>query len=256
MLKRSSLYGKTALVTGASKRIGREIALSLAEEGVRIVVHYNRSLKEAQALQRELTKSKATSWAVRADFKNGIECEALIGRVKTIAGALDIVINNASVFSESTLETLAFPDLIETIRVNAWTPLALAREFKRLFGKGHIINMLDTRISGFDRAHAGYILSKHLLASLTKLMAVEYAPSIMVNAVAPGLILPPRGKGPDYLERRVASNPLARHGNPRDIAQAVIYLLKTEFVTGQVIHIDGGRHLREAGWSSLKGANP
>jgi hypothetical protein len=136
-------------------------------------------------------------------------------------------------------------DLNRTIQVNAWVPFLLSRDFARLAGRGKIINLLDTMIEGYDWNHAAYILSKQVLALLTRMTALKFAPAITVNAIAPGLILPPSGKGQDYLEERARTVPLQRHGSPRDIADAAVYLLKSDFVTGQVVYVDGGRHLME-----------
>jgi NAD(P)-dependent dehydrogenase (short-subunit alcohol dehydrogenase family) len=121
----------------------------------------------------------------------------------------------------------------------------LSREFARLAGHGKIINLLDTRIVGDDRSHVAYILSKQVFALLMNRMAVEFAPRITVNGVAPGLILPPAGKDESYLEDLARTIPLKRHGDPADIADAVLYLLNSDFVAGQVIFVDGGRHLME-----------
>ena len=107
-----------------------------------------------------------------------------------------------------------------------------------------VILGLDTMVMDYDKKHLPYHLSKRTLQTLTRIMAMEFAPAIRVNAVAPGLILPPAGKGLEYLEQLVSSNPLHRYGGPEDIVQAVFYLLGAEFVTGQTLFVDGGRHLR------------
>ncbi len=110
---------------------------------------------------------------------------------------------------------------------------------------GNILNLLDTRIAGTDPTHFGYILSKQVLAALTEAMAQEFAPGITVNAIAPGLILPPPGKDQRYIDDLAKALPLKRHGAPSDIAEAALYLLASDFVTGQIIFVDGGRRLME-----------
>jgi NAD(P)-dependent dehydrogenase (short-subunit alcohol dehydrogenase family) len=147
---------------------------------------------------------------------------------------------------------VGFGDITRHMHVNAWAPFVLSREFSRLVQRGKIINLLDTKIAGSDRAHVAYILSKQMFALLTRMCAREFAPGITVNGVAPGLILPPNGKDEQYLEQLAKTVPLKRHGSPDDIADATIYLLKSEFITGQVIYVDGGRHLLENG----NGQNP
>jgi pteridine reductase len=242
------LAGKTALVTGASRRIGRAIAIALAEEGVHIVAHDRRALEtETIKVCEEVVGCGAKSWKVIADLEKPEEYETLINRALTAAGALDIVINNASLFRPNTLRDIDFSSLTQHVQVNAWAPFVLTREFARLVGRGKIINLLDTKITGHDPEHAAYILSKQMLSALTAMCALEFAPGVTVNAVAPGLILPPSGQGEEYLDRLARSVPLKRHGGPSDIADAVLYLLKSDFVTGQVISVDGGRHLLGGG---------
>ncbi len=242
----NKLRGKIALITGASRRIGRTIAIALAEEGVHIVAHDRRE-REAETLDvcNEVVECGAKSWNIAADLEKPEEYETLIARAMKAAGALDILVNNASLFLPNTLMDVGFGDVTRHMHVNAWTPLVLSREFARLARGGKIVNLLDTRISGYDPDHVAYILSKHMLSVLTKMCAVEFAPDITVNGVAPGLILPPPGKDENYLEQLAQTVPLKRRGGPEDVAEAALYLLRNDFVTGQVIYVDGGQHLME-----------
>jgi pteridine reductase len=244
---RNTLEGKVALITGASKRIGRALAITLAEEGVHIVAHDRKNL-EADTVRvcGEVEDCGAKSWPVMADLEKPEEYETLVARALKSAGSLDILINNASVFLPGTLMDIGFGDVTRHMLVNAWTPLVLSREFARLARRGKIVNILDTKIVGYDREHVAYILSKHMLSVVTRLCAVEFAPEITVNGIAPGLILPPNGKDEAYLEKKAKSLPLNRHGGPDDVSEAALYLLQSDFVTGQVIYVDGGRHLLEA----------
>jgi hypothetical protein len=244
--RRTSLRGRVALITGASKRIGRALAIALAEEGVNIVAHDRRSLEvETAKVCGEVEDCGARSWKVIADLEKPEEYESLVARALQEAGSLDILINNASLFLPNTLMDVGWKDVTQHLHVNAWAPFVLSREFSRLASSGKIINILDTKISGHDRAHVAYILSKRMLAVLTGMCALEFAPGITVNAVAPGLILPPAGKDDAYLEQLAQRVPLKRHGGPEDITDAVLYLLGSDFVTGQTIYVDGGRHLLE-----------
>ncbi len=248
--RENALKGKTALITGASRRIGRALAMALAEEGVNIVAHDRRDRElETDKVCDEVVGCGAKSWNVSADLEKPEEYETLVVRAMQAAGALDILINNASIFEPGTLMDMGFHDLTRHMHVNAWTPLVLCREFSRLAGSGKIINLLDTKIIGYDLAHAAYILSKRTLADLTAMCAREFAPAITVNAIAPGLILPPAGKDENYLKTLSHTVPLKRHGGPDDIADAALYLLKSDFVTGQVLYVDGGRHLLEGQWT-------
>ncbi len=242
------LEGAVALVTGAGRRIGRTIALALAKEGADIVVHGRAGGGELDRVRDEVAAIGSRSWIVEADLEKPAEYGTLIERARAAAGSLDILINNASIFLPGTVGNMTLSELTRHLHVNAWTPFSLMRDFAARVARGKVVNLLDTKIVGYDREHVPYILSKQLLASLTMLCALEYAPNITVNAVAPGLILPPAGKDEAYLDQAARTLPLRRHGNPGDIADAVIYLLKSDFVTGQVMYVDGGRHLREGGY--------
>ncbi len=239
------LHGKTALVTGAGRRIGRAISIALAKDGVNIVMHYPSDPGETDGLRSELDGFGVKSWRVKADFTRVEELESLIKNSLEAAGALDILVNNASIFRPGGLDQINFFDLMQHVQVNAWAPFVLTRDFANLVSNGKIINILDTKVVGYDFAHAAYILSKHLLSILTRMTALQFAPRIAVNAVAPGLILPPSGKDESYLDQLAQRVPLRRHGGPDDIAEAIIYLVKSDFLTGQIIYVDGGRHLME-----------
>ena len=244
-MNNEGLVGRTALVTGAARRIGRDVAIALAGAGVNVVIHYRNSAKEAESLRTELIARGVKAWAVRADFARHEEVRKLLDSSIECAGFIDFLINNAASFVSRTIEEMDFKALVRDIQVNAWSPFVLSRVFARRSGRGKIINLVDTRVTGSDRTHVSYILSKKLLLSITEILAVEFAPRISVNAIAPGLILPPAGKDERYLEELAPTVPLEKHGGPADISEAVLYLLGSSFVTGQVLYIDGGRHLRD-----------
>ncbi len=240
------LAGKTALVTGAAHRIGRAIATALADAGANVVVHYQSSRVEAERLVGDLASAGVQGWTVRADLSKPAESAALIERTLSKTGGLDILVNNASTFPESTLTDFASQDLHASIDVNALGPFMLARSFHQLGRGGVVVNLLDCMIADYDRKHVAYHLSKRMLFSLTRMMAVEFAPDVRVNGVAPGLVLPPPGKDDSYLAGLASSNPLNAVGTVDDVAEAVVFLARSTFVTGQVIYVDGGRNLRGA----------
>lgn len=244
---KKDLHGKTALVTGGGRRIGKAIALALADAGAAIAVHYPGSPEETEELKGELDRLNTRSWYLKADFENEEECRTLIGRTLEAAGSLDILVNSASIFLPGTLMETGLDNVMRHLRVNSWAPFVLSREFARLVGRGRIVNLLDTRISGYDFSHVAYILSKYLLSHLTAMTALAFAPEITVNGVAPGLILPPPGRDESYLEHLSPAVPLKRHGSAGDVAEAVLYLVTSDFITGHVIYVDGGRHLMEYG---------
>jgi NAD(P)-dependent dehydrogenase (short-subunit alcohol dehydrogenase family) len=185
------------------------------------------------------------AWTIQANFDDPEQYEPLIGRTVALAGALDILVNNASIFPTEKIEDVTLASLRANMEINAWAPFVLGRAFARHMKKGKIVNLVDSRISGYDWTHVAYIWSKHVLAVVTRMTALDFAPDITVNAVGPGLILPPPGKDQSYLDRLVDTVPLKRHGDPEDIADAVVFLVKSDFITGQVIYVDGGRHLKE-----------
>ncbi len=210
-----------------------------------IVMHYPLEAGETDELRSELDDFGVKSWPAKADFTKAEEYENLIENSLEASGTLDILVNNASIFSPGKLDEINFSDLLQHIQVNAWAPFVLSRDFARLVGRAKIINILDTKIMGYDFSHVAYILSKQMLFVLTKMTALEFAPAIAVNAIAPGLILSPEGKDESYFDQLAQTSPFKRHGDPDDIAEAAVYLLKSDFLTGQVVYVDGGRHLTE-----------
>ena len=202
------LKGKTALITGGGKRIGRETALVLAELGINVVIHFNRSDSEARQLEGELRDKSVKAWTIQADFRRPDEYQTVIERAQRVSGGLDILINNASIFPAETLKDLTWSGFVANMEVNAWVPFVLGRTFAEQIGRGKVVNMHDSRLRGYDWTHVGYIFSKHVLAAMTRMMALEFAPDITVNAVAPGLILPPPGKDESYLQNMIHTVPL------------------------------------------------
>ncbi len=243
------LEGRTALITGAAKRLGKQMALSLAEQGANVVIHYSRSGDEAEATQAELQALGVDSWTVQADVSDRHAAEALMHRAVALAGPVDILINNASIFLESQLHVFTWEELLTNLQIHAYGPLQLmraaaAQDRDGRPGAASVINMLDTRYLEYDRAHAAYHLSKRMLFSLTRMAALEYAPAVRVNGIAPGLVLPPPGKDESHLEALAHTNPMQTYGGPEDIARAAVFLSLSEFVTGQVIFVDGGYHMK------------
>jgi len=242
----SVLAGKTALVTGAAKRLGMHCALALADRGANVVVHYGASASEAEVLCADLADRGVKAWSLQADLQDAAEAEALFDQALRLAGPVHILVNNASIFEPGGLSEVSLEEVSRNTVVNAWAPFVLARAFARQGLEGRIVNLLDTRVAGYDFSHVGYILSKHVLAVLTRMTALEYAPLVTVNAVAPGLILPPPGRDATYLEALAGTVPLQRHGGAEDIVRAMLFLIESPFITGQTVFVDGGAHLKGA----------
>lgn len=246
------LAGQTALVTGGAKRIGEHICHALAAAGARVAVHARSSMREAENLAHRIG-----GVAVRADLADPEAAQALVADAAGALGAgVDLVVNNASIFPPVSLADATYADLEAVMRIHAWAPLAIARAAAAQ-GAHCAVNLLDTRIVSTDPQHFPYLLSKQALASLTRSLAVELSP-MRVNGVAPGPILPanedggPPGShdkqgsdGADAgMEAAIKATVLGRAGRPEEIAAAVRYLVEAEYVTGQVLFVDGGRHLR------------
>ncbi len=244
MASGKSLEGKTALVTGAAKRLGRSVALALAENGANVLLHYNGSDRE-MSLTAEIARAMGVRvWPIRADFSLPDGADTLFKAAAAAAGRMDILVNNASIFPTDRLDGAIWEGLAENLKVNAWAPMALTRAFAAQGHQGAVVNLLDARIHDYDSEHLSYHLSKRMLHSLTRMAALEYAPKVRVNAVAPGLILPPAGEDISYLDALADTNPLQRIGREEDVVNSVIFLLTNPFITGQTIYVDGGRHMK------------
>ncbi len=241
----SSIAGQVALVTGAAVRLGRHVAEALADEGVHVVVHYRSSSRDADELVERLMAKGVEAWGVQADLADPAQAASLIQRARhACSRPVEILINSASIFDPSNVLGFTADELSQNIQVNAFAPLQLCRAMAAQGRQGQIVNFLDTRIVDYDRNNAAYHLSKRMLHAITRMLALELAPDIRVNAVAPGLILPPPGQDESYLKNLVDSVPLRRHGSAQDVVRAVRFLLHSDFVTGQVIYLDGGRNLK------------
>lgn len=237
------LKGKVALVTGAAKRIGYAISIELAKQGVDIIIHHSKSQNEARKLLDEVTSLGVKAWLIGADFASPKSCYELIEHAYEKSGKIDILINNASIFSEDSIDEIMAEDLSSSLLINAWTPFLLGRNFSGKTEYGKIINLLDTRIEGYDFNHFAYYVSKRMLEILTKSMALKLAPRISVNGIAPGLILPPKDKDYSYMEQKKNTVPLRKYGSPSDVVETILFLLRSDFITGQVVYVDGGKHL-------------
>lgn len=242
-MSKNSRSRKVALVTGGAKRIGGEICRALAQAGYALALHYGRSGAQAEQASRAICKDGGVCATFAYDLADARAAEKLVPRVVKEFGRLDVLINSASIFEKSSLTGGSLDIWDRHFAVNLKAPYILMRSFARQVKQGNIVNVLDTHIVRNKTSYAAYLLSKKALAELTKMAAVEFAPRIRVNAVAPGLILPPVSKKTDYLDRLAKHVPLCRKGDPAHIAHAVLFLLENDYVTGQVIFEDGGEHL-------------
>lgn len=224
-------------------RLGAAIVRALAEAGAQVAVHYRQSKVAAEALCSDIRARGGVAVPVKADLDGLSEAEPLVQAAARELGPLDILVNNAAVFHKDTFETLDAVKLEAEFRVNLFVPLLLMKAFAAQGRPGAIVNLLDRRITSLDPAAVPYELSKKALAEATRLAALHWAPRVRVNAVAPGPALPPPGEGPNYLREKAGPIPLGRPCAPEEIAEAVLYLVRADSVTGQIIFVDGGQHL-------------
>lgn len=237
---------KSALITGGAKRIGRALAIYLAENGYDIALHYNTSEKEAQSAKKEITSLGRKCNLYKLNLQNSKDLIPLIKKVKVSFPSLSILINNASIFEEGRFLETDLSLLNEHLDINFKAPFLLSQGFAKYCKKGQIINLLDTNIKRTKSKYLAYNLSKKLLFEFTKMAALELAPNIRVNAIAPGPILPPPGKDIKYLQKKGGIVPLQRNGELKNLVQGIDFLIKNDYVTGQCIFIDGGKHLLQS----------
>ncbi len=236
----------TVLVTGAAKRLGRDIALYLAQRGMDVVIHCHRSESAAAELQGHIESLGQRAVVVPEDLSAEGGAQRLMERAIRAFSGLDAVVNSASIYPADTILNVTSDSVMRNMQVNAVSPLLIAREFAVRCGGGAVVNLLDSRMVAFDREHAAYHLSKRVLDSVTRMLALELAPRVRVNAVAPGFVLPPEHAPADYFEKGIADVPLRRQGSPSHVSRAVAFLIDHDFITGQTIFVDGGRHLNSA----------
>ncbi len=232
-----------ALVTGAAKRIGRSIALRLAREGMDVAVNYNRSKAGAAAVVAEAQAAGARAVAIQADVSKGAEVRGMIGAVEREFGRLDLLVNNAGMFARVRFEQMTEEQWDTMLSVNLKSQFLCAQAatpLLRASGRGRIVNIssLGGMLAWPGFTH--YCVSKAGVIMLTRCLARALAPDILVNSVAPGTIQFP-GEPPD--EDYIRRAPLGRTGAGDDIAEAVLFLAQSDFITGQVLAVDGGRSL-------------
>jgi pteridine reductase len=244
------LAGRTALVTGAARRVGAGIVRALHGAGAQVVIHCHRSLAAAHTLAAELEAARAGSTAVIAcDLLDAATLPGLITQTRERFGALHLLVNNASTFYPTPLGGITTAQWDDLVGTNLRAPLLLAQaaapELRRT--RGALLNIADIHGLRPLRDHAVYSVAKAGLIMLTRALARELAPDVRVNAIAPGPVLWPEAPLPEgRKEEIIERTPLHRHGSPEDIAQAVLFFAsEAPFVTGQILAIDGGRSI---GW--------
>lgn len=240
------LNGKVALVTGGARRVGRALSLALARAGADVVVNYFSSAREAEETVAEIVALGRRAIAVHADVSLHAEVQILIQKTADTFGRLDVLVNNASLFETAPLLAIEEEAWDRVMAVNLKGPFLLSQAAAPLLrrdGGGVIVNIAD--LSAFQPwpSYAHHAVSKAGLVHLTRILARALAPDIRANCIAPGTVLPP----PDYTEEQIRSSrersALKRIGTPEDVVRALLYLIESDFVTGETVVVDGGRML-------------
>ena len=246
----------TALVTGGSKRIGRAIAIKLAELNYDLVITYNNSKAEAEKLAKLIEKKYSVNTSIfKADLRNQEEVKALLDFMVKNFGNWNLLINNASIFNPSKfLGNNACEEWQDNLAIHMLSPIYLIKEFtKQVIANkikdAQVINMLDKNIARHDTKNFYYLLTKKFLATATKMIALEIAPNVRINGISPGSILASIDSKNPQKELEILSKiiPLKKIGDVENIIQSLEFLLKNNFITGQIIAIDGGASLNHAG---------
>ena len=233
-----------ALITGGSDRIGKAVAIHLAKQGYHLVLHYNSAKEKAENLQMHIESTyRVKVELLQINFLKENDFDRIFEDFKKKNITIEVLVNCASDFIPSSFNERGSELFDKEMTINLKIPYLLTKAFARVFGKGNIINFVDTKVAKNKTVHLDYILSKKLLKDFTKISAVELAPNIRVNAIAPGLILPPEGKDESYLLNLAKDIPLKTVGNLDEILKAFQFILDSYFFTGQILYIDGGEHL-------------
>lgn len=239
------LKGKRVLVTGASRRIGRATAIECGRRGARVGVHYRGRDTEAQTTAGLVEKAGGEAVTFGAELTEAGDVERLFVDIRSAFAGLDVLINNASVFVPDKIDDLTIEGWDRHLDTNARAPVLLAQAAARLMtpGPAKIINVADVAGDNIWPGYFSYSVSKAALLAATKGLAKALAPAILVNAVCPGPVLFPETYDDAQRGRAIERTLLKREGSPGDVVSAIMFLIENDYVTGESIHVDGGRHL-------------
>lgn len=244
---------KAALITGGAVRVGRAIALHLARQGWSIAIHYRHSREEADETVKALIALGVKATSVQADFAQPFDATALFTQVTHTIGPIDCLINSAAIIEKDTLETADWQHFHDHLRVNAFAPLALIQAYAAYRKTYHpspacVINLTDGTYGwSLSSKFLSYALSKHTLANLTEMLAVELAPYIRINAIGMGPTLPNAQDPKGLFERHAGRAPTQEVSSPEEVCRTIDYLLAAPNVTGQQILLTGGLHCINSG---------
>lgn len=240
------IEGRVALVTGAGTRVGRVIALALAKAGMRVGVHYAGSQKGARATEKEIVDAGGDAVTLPGDLIDPATAPRLIEHAVKVFGQLDVLVNSAAVMLRTPVGEVLVEDWDAMFALNLRAPFFLSQAAARAMGDkgGAIVNIADLAAFETWRGYIPHSITKAGIVQMTRGLAHVLAPKIRVNAVAPGPVLLPEGWTQEQADKLIATTPLGKLGSPDDVSQAVLYLLSADYVTGETIIVDGGRHVR------------
>ncbi len=240
----SPLKGQTFLVTGGAHRLGRTLALGIAAAGGDVVIHYGKSYQQAQETATQIATLERTAYLLQADLEDPLQSAALVARAWKYA-PLDGLVNNAAIFAPLHWDDTSLEDWERHLRINLTAPFLFSQAFAKHLpsdGIGRIVNIVDWRALRPGADHFPYTISKAALAALTRSLAAALGPRLTVNALALGAVLPPSDGG--AAESIVRGLPIERWAHLEEVQQALVFLLSgPRYITGEIIHLDGGRHL-------------
>jgi NAD(P)-dependent dehydrogenase (short-subunit alcohol dehydrogenase family) len=239
------IHGRNAVVTGGAVRVGRAIAIALAGAGANVFIHYNRSSGPAEKTAAECRELGVRAEIGSADLSDPRNAPSIVAQATEALGPASILVNSASAFPEDTLGDVTYDDWHQTHDLTLASPVFLTQAFAGALGEedGAVVNVTDVRTERPYVKHLSYMVAKGGLEAFTRAAALTLAPRIRVNAVALGVILPPPGEQDSYAERLAARLPLPRAGGTEPVAETVLFLLRNDFVTGEIVRVDGGGHL-------------
>ncbi len=240
------MYTKAALVTGGATRLGLFFARRLADAGYDIALHYNSSADAAARAAEEIRALGRECHTFACDFSSGDPGD-LIEQAQSALPGLAVLVNSASAYTPAPIAQTSRALLEEQFSVNLFAPMLLTRDFASRVGRGCVVNIIDNKLAYNQYPYAAYLLAKKTLAEFTRMAALEFAPHIRVNGIAPGVILPAATRSSDYLQWRFEGIPLGRQGSQENLGQALDYLLANDFVNGQILVVDGGESINVVG---------
>lgn len=241
-----------ALVTGSGVRLGKEIALALARAGYDIALHYNRSEAPARQTRQEILALGVDCQLFPQDLSRAEELAGFVAQVQQAMPHLNVLVNSASAYANGTIAQSSVDLFDAQFHVNLRAPFFLSQGFAQVCETGSIINICDNKIGFNQFEYAAYLLAKKALVELTRMAALEFAPRIRVNGVAPGVVMPAQSRSQEYIDWRIQGIPLKMQGSPDHITQAVISLLQNPFITGQILTVDGGESITNVGQNAAQ----